>query len=142
MSSMNERSIIVHSLEDARAALAAAADLALPLTLRSAPGAARYLGATVFRDMISEAAKPYSGLSVTAVFDCGSDPGLALGALRHGLKAVRVDVAADVRAKITDIAAQSGARVEFSDEDAIEALDLLDLDDPEAAVRTWLREGK
>ena len=87
---MNERPIIVHSLEDAEAALAAAADLGVPVTLRSAPGAARYLGATVFRD----------------------------------------------------IAAQSGARVDFGDEDSIEALDLLDLDDPEAAVRTWLREGK
>ena len=52
---MNERPIIVHSLEDAEAALAAAADLGVPVTLRSAPGAARYLGATVFRDMISEA---------------------------------------------------------------------------------------
>jgi len=139
---MKDRPIIVHSLEDARAALAAAADLGLPVTLRSAPGAARYLGATVFRDMISKAAKPYSGLSVTAVFDCGSDPGMALGALRHGLKAIRVDVAADVRGKITDIATQSGARVEFGGEDSNEALDLLDLDDPEAAVRTWLREGK
>jgi len=139
---MNERPIIVHSLEDAEAALAAAADLGVPVTLRSAPGAARYLGATVFRDMISEAAKPYSGLSVTAVFDCGGDPGLALGALRHGLKAVRIDSAADVRGKIADIAAQSGARVDFDDEDSIEALDLLDLDDPEAAVRAWLREGK
>ena len=26
--------------------------------------------------------------------------------------------------------------------DGTDALDLLDLDDPEAAVRTWLREGK
>ncbi|MCH7936076.1 MAG: class II fructose-bisphosphate aldolase [Proteobacteria bacterium] len=142
---MKNHPIIVHSLEDAEAALAAAADLGVPVTLRSAPGAARYLGATVFRDMISEAAKPYSGLSVTAVFDCGSDPGLALGALRHGLKAIRVDIAADVLGKITDIAAQSGARVEFDDEQegaGKTALDLLDLDDPEAAVRTWLREGK
>ena len=43
---MNERPIIVHSLEDAEAALAAAADLGVPVTLRSPPGAARYLGAT------------------------------------------------------------------------------------------------
>ena len=36
---MNERPIIVHSLEDAEAALAAAADLGVQVTLRSAPDA-------------------------------------------------------------------------------------------------------
>lgn len=139
---MKDRSIIVHGLKDAKAAVVVASELGVPVTLRSAPGAARYLGATVFRDMIQEAQRPHPGVAVTAVFDCGDDPGLALGALRHGLKVIRVSVSGEVLERIADIAAQSGARVEFGDEDNIEALDLLDLDDPEAAVRTWLREGK
>src|SRR3990167_5130631 len=88
---MLNRPIIVHDIEDARAALAAAVEAGIAsLTLRSAVGAARYLGATVFRDMIAEAARPYPGVAVTAVFDCGDDPGLALGALRHGLKVIRL----------------------------------------------------
>ena len=143
---MKDRPIIVHSLQDAKAALAVAQDLRLPVTLRSAPGAARYLGATVFRDMIDEAARSHPDVAVTSVFDCGSDPGLALGALRHGLKTIRVSVTGEVRERIADIAAQSGARLEEDGEEEGDgnggpALDLLDLDDPEAAVRVWLTEG-
>ncbi len=44
---MKNRPIIVHSLEDARAAVAVAAELGLAVTLRSAPGAEAYLGAQV-----------------------------------------------------------------------------------------------
>ena len=137
-----DRPIIIHSLDEAKAAVTVAANLGLPITLRSAPGAAAYLGAQVFRDMIAEATGPDCAITVTAVFDCGDDPGLALGALRHGLKVIRINAPAETIDRIADIAAQSGARVDFGDEDSIEALDLLDLDDPEAAVRTWLREGK
>ena len=145
---MKDRPIIVHGLKDAQAAVAAAADLGVPVTLRSAPGAARTLGAAVFRDMIQEAQRRHPGVAVTAVFDCGDDPGLALGALRHGLKVIRVGVAGEVRERIADIAAQSGARLEEDGRDhggaacaaGEPALDLLDMDDPEAAARSWLTE--
>ncbi len=134
---MNDRPIIVHDVDDARAAVAVAAELRLArLTLLSAPGAARYLGATVYRDIVRAAARDHPDVAVTAVFDCGADPGLALGALRHGLKVIRVDAEADVRARIADIAAQCGARIE--DGAAAPALDLLDAEDRAAAVRAWL----
>ena len=145
---MKDRPIIVHGLKDAQAAVAAAADLGVPVTLRSAPGAARTLGAAVFREMIQEAQRPHPGVAVTAVFDCGDDPGLALGALRHGLKVIRVSVSGEVLERISDIAAQSGARLEEDGQDSgggasaagEPVLDLLDADDPEAAVRSWLTE--
>ena len=145
---MKDRSIIVHGLKDAKAAVVVASELGVPVTLRSAPGAARYLGATVFRDMIQEAQRPHPGVAVTAVFDCGDDPGLALGALRHGLKVIRVSVSGEVLERIADIAAQSGARLEEDGQDSgggacaagEPVLDLLDMDDPEAAVRSWLTE--
>jgi hypothetical protein len=54
---MKDRPIIVHSLKDAQAAVTVAAELGVPVTLRSAPGAARYLGAAVFREMIAEASR-------------------------------------------------------------------------------------
>lgn len=134
---MNDRPIIVHDIDDARAAVAVAAELGLAsLTLRSAPGAARYLGATVYRDIVRAAGRDHPGVAVTAIFDCGADPGLALGALRHGLKVIRIDAAGEVRARIADIAAQSGARLD--DAGAMPALDLLDADDRTAAVRAWL----
>lgn len=140
---MKDRPIIVHSLKDAQAAMAVADMLGVPVTLRSAPGAARYLGAQVFRDMIAEAARQYPGLDVTPVFDCGNDPGLVLGALRHGLKVIRTAVNGEPLDRLKDIAAQSGAKLEMvgrnGNSNGNEAvLDLLDLDDQEAAVRNWL----
>ena len=145
---MKNKPIIVHGLKDAKAAVAVASDLGVPVTLRSAPGAARYLGATVFRDMIQEAQRLHPGVAVTAVFDCGDDPGLALGALRHGLKVIRVSLSGEVRERIAGIAAQSGGRLEEEGPDnggaacaaGEPALDLLDTNDPEAAVWSWLTE--
>ncbi len=141
---MKDRPIIVHSLKDAQAAVTVAAELGVPVTLRSAPGAARYLGAAVFREMIAEASREHPDLAVSAVFDCGDDPGLALGALRDGLKVIRLSVSGDALDRIADIAAQTGARLEAVGEGGEKegtALDLLDLDDPEDALRAWLTEG-
>lgn len=135
---MLDRPIIVHDIEDARAALAAAAEAGIAsLTLRSAAGAARYLGATVFRDMIAEATRPYPGVAVTAVFDCGDDPGLALGALRHGLKVIRLAAGDDARRRVAEIAAAGGARLEDIAA-AAPALDLLDVRDRRSALMAWL----
>ncbi|MBT3304983.1 MAG: hypothetical protein HN377_00710 [Alphaproteobacteria bacterium] len=142
---MTDRPIIVHSLQDATAAVAVAAELGCPITLRSAPGAAAYLGPQVFRDMIEEASTGHDGATVQAVFDCGDDPGLALGALRHGLKAIRIDAPAQTVEKITDIAAQTGARVETPAQDdtpsepaTLDLLDLRDTDDAPGAIKAWL----
>jgi len=136
---MKDRPVIVHDLEDARAAVAVAAELGLAsLTLRSAPDAARYLGATVYRDIVRAACRDHPGVAVTAVFDCGADSGRALGALRHGLKVIRLSVAGEVRDRVADIAAQSGARLDDGDADP-PVLDLLDAEDRDAALRAWLR---
>lgn len=142
MPALKNRPIIVHSLAEAKAAVTVAVDLGLPVILRSAPGAAAYLGAQVFRDMIAEAAGPDCSIAVTAVFDCGGEAGLALGALRHGLKVIRIDAPAETRERIADIAAQTGARLDGANgETGMPVLDLLDCGDPEARVRTWLTEG-
>ena len=133
-----DRPIIIHSLDEAKAAVTVAANLGLPITLRSAPGAAAYLGAQVFRDMIAEATGPDCAITVTAVFDCGDDPGLALGALRHGLKVIRINAPAETIDRIADIAAQTDARVETAQPDGTKTLDLLDLDDAQDAITTWL----
>jgi hypothetical protein len=127
--------IVVHNLEQAKAALKVADELAVAVTLISAPGAAAYLGATVFRDMIDEASRYHPCARHEAVLDCGDDPGLVLGALRHGIKAARVDVGADVETRLADIAAQQGAII-LTDETP--ALDLIDSSDPLAACRAWL----
>jgi hypothetical protein len=127
--------VIVHNLEHARAALSAAAELGVAVTLLSPPAAAAYLGAAVFRHMIAEAARDCPGLDYRAVLDCGGDPGLALGALREGIQVVRLKATEEVRAKVADIAAQSGAAL---DETTGPALDLAAVDDPGEALKAWL----
>ncbi len=134
---MTRRAIIVHGLEDARAALAAAAELGVPVTLRSAPGAAAYLGAQIFREIIETARAEYPGVDAVGVLDCGEDAGFALAALRNGVERVRVDLPAETRARVADIARQHGAAL---DDDPVSALDLLDCDTPAERCRTWLRE--
>ncbi len=125
---MRRPEIIVHSRDQVRAALAAAEAANLDVVIASAPGAAAYLGAALFREMTDGAEH--------AVLDCGDAPGLALNALREGVKAVRLDASEDVRARVADIARQSGGELAGARQDP--ALDLLDCDDAELACRTWL----
>ena len=139
---MIERSIIVHDLKDAMIAISVATRQGCGVTLRSPPGAATYLGPQVFLEMIERAKVGHKDTEVHAVFDCGDDAGLALSALRHGLKAIRINVPTRTLEKISDIATQMQARLETANPDDTEGvttvLDLLDLEDAESAIRSWL----
>lgn len=127
------RRIVVHSLDQARAALAAAAALGAPVVLQSAPAAAGYLGPAGFLALVRLA-----GGGVDAVVDCGAAPGHALAALRAGARHVSVTAAPAVMDKLSDMARQYGAVVAPPEP----ALDLEAL--PEAAwvaaCRDWLSE--
>ncbi len=130
--------IVFHSLGDARAALAAAAEAGVAVTLQSAPEAAAYAGVGYLKAIADRAAAEHPDADVTAVIDCGADPGFAMAALRIGWQTVRFSGPAKVRAKLTDIAAQTGARLAEDDTEAPEALDLLDVADADAACRAFL----
>ncbi len=129
------RPVVIHDLKQARAAFAAAAAADVPLLLRSAPGAAGSIGAGTFRAIVETARRDYPQVSACAVLDCGDAVGLALGALRAGVAAVRLDADPAVLTRVADIAARCGARL---DADAREALDLSREHDLEAACRRWL----
>ncbi|MBE0531510.1 MAG: hypothetical protein IH626_11835 [Rhodospirillales bacterium] len=131
--------IVIHTLAHARAALAAAADVGCPVTLISAQGAAAYLGAAVFREIVAEAARETPGATVTAILDCGDDASLALNALRHGLKVIRLRAGPAAMAAVADIAGQMGAFIDPAPEAPV--LDLLDRPDAPAACRAWLLRG-
>jgi fructose/tagatose bisphosphate aldolase len=131
--------VIVHDLEHARAAVAAAAALGVAVTLRSAPGAASYLGPPVFRAMIDAARESATGANVLAVMDCGRDAGRALAALRHGIERVRVDLPLATKMRLADIAGCYNAAL---DDDESVALDLLNCDDPAAACQKWLADAE
>ena len=129
--------VVIHSFAHAEAALAAAAELGVPVTLISAPSAAGYAGPGWFRSVIEQACAAHPETQVTAVLDCGDMPGHALAALREGIAAIRFS--GDTAEKIEDIAAQCGARVIAG---RPEALDLVQVErkgrDLARACREWL----
>jgi fructose/tagatose bisphosphate aldolase len=128
--------IIIHSLEHARAALAAATTLAVPVTLASAPGAGGYAGPAWFAALVETARAEFPGGAVSALLDCGEEPGTVLAAFRHGIRLVRFAGSATAAARLLDIAGPLGAVIERGEIGP--ALDLLDCGDPEAACRAHL----
>jgi len=132
--------IIVHSLAHARAALAAAHALKVPVTLASAAGAGGYAGPLWFKSLIEAASGDFPDVEVTAVLDCGTEAGTTLAALRHGFKRARFTGAEAALPALRDIAHQLAAEIETGD--APEALDLLEEGDPEVAVHAYLAAAK
>ena len=130
------RRIIVHSLEEARAAVAAAAALGATVTLESAAGAGAYAGPLWFKALIDEARRDHPAAAVTAVLDCAAEAGTALAALRAGLARVRFTGDDEIRRRLQEIAAALGAAVDGPSAEPV--LDLLAARDPEAALRAFL----
>lgn len=130
--------VVVHSLDNARQALEAAAELDKPITLVSAPGAAGYAGAAWFRKVVALAAAERPGASYRAVLDCADQPGLVLAALRQGISVVRFTGKRAVVTKLSAIADGYGAEIVTG---RLEALDLRGQADARAACRAWLGHG-
>ncbi len=132
---MTGRPIIVHSLKEARAAVAVAAELGVPVTLASAPEAAGYLGALWFRELVQLAREEWPEAEVDALLDCGDHPGHVMAALRQGLKRVRFTGPKSTAATLSGLAAQYDAELVTG---ALRAHDLVDQAEPETACRRWL----
>jgi hypothetical protein len=128
--------IIVHSLDQARAALAAASSLKRKAVLASAAGAGCYAGPAWFKSLVEQAQAAYPEAETEAVLDCGDAAGVALAALRLGLKRVGFSGGNEARARLKEIAHALGAAVESGgDEDA---LDLRDKKNPQALCAAYL----
>lgn len=132
------RTVVIHSLEHARAAMAVAAEVGMKLILFSAEGAAGNAGPAWFRDVVRIARSEYPKVDVTAVLDCGDAPGYALAALRAGCRTIHFAGSRPVKAKIRAIAKGSGAALH---ERRGVMLDLFGERDPEAACRAWFTRG-
>ncbi len=132
---MHGKAVIVHSLEHARAALAAAAGLGVPVTLASAPGAAATAGPGWFQEVVAQAGADFPQVAISAVLDCADRPGHVLAALRLGLARVRFTGEPALAAKLSAIAEQHGAELVTGD---LPALDLRGRPRPEQACRDWL----
>ena len=90
---MSEKRIIIHSLADARAALAAAQALKSPVVLASAAAAGGYAGPAWFRAVVDQARAEFPDVAATVVLDCGDEAGTVLAALQHGFTRVRTRAA-------------------------------------------------
>lgn len=83
---MTKRAIVVHDLAQARTVLAAAEGLTAEITLASPKDCALTHGPSWFRLLLAQAEAEYPNLRITGVLDCADAPGLALAALREGLR--------------------------------------------------------
>ena len=128
------RPVRVHGLDEARAALTAAAALGRPVVLVGPPGG----GALWFARMIAAARAAVPDAEGTGVFDCADRAGEAQAALAAGVRHLSFSGAPEVAVRLADIAAQSGAVLLPA---LAPALDLRGARDPEAACRAWLADG-
>lgn len=124
--------VVVHNIGQARIAVAVSQNLGRPVTLISPPGAVASMGPEVFCQMVESAA---GDAPLSAVMDCGTDPGQALAALRGGCANIRLDAADDVLAKFRDMAGSDGVVLNGA---PITAFDMADRNNGEDAFRVWL----
>jgi hypothetical protein len=129
------RAILVHSLDQALDAAAAAEALGSRLVLRSASGAGGNAGVGWFAALAERVAAQHQGLEIRFVLDCADEAGTVQGAIRRGIGFIRFSGPAEVAARLAAIAAAQGAEI---DADERPVLDLLDLPDPASRCRAWL----
>jgi fructose/tagatose bisphosphate aldolase len=121
---------VVHHLEQARAALAAAAEAGCPIQLRSAPGAAGYAGVGYLKALGQQAGQDL-------VIDCGNDAGLVMAALRTGCRRLVFAGSEEMRRRLGEMAEQLGAELIAAAPDP-ETLVLQPEDDAAALLRSRL----
>jgi hypothetical protein len=121
---------VVHHLEHARAALAAAVELGCRVELRSAPGAAGYAGVGYLKVLGDEAGHEL-------LIDCGDDAGLAMAALRTGCRRIVFSGSEELGRRLGEMAEQLGA-VLVVEAEAPDQVMLLPEDDAAAILRAGL----
>jgi len=138
---MSSRGILVHSLDDARAALRAASLLGVPVTLHSAPGAAGYGGVAWFERLIAAAVAEFPTVTASAVLDCGDAAGHVMAAIRWLAEPGRTRLSlyfsgdADTAGRLADMCRKAGVALLI---DVAPGLDMRGARDPVEACREWL----
>lgn len=130
--------VIAYSLSHALAAAAAATHAALPLELVSVPGCGSAAGTGWFAALGDLVAERFPDLPLSLTLDCADDPGLVLGALRHGLKSIIFTGDPIAASRLDDIAGQYRAVVHRC---RPTALDLHGTRNPRATCAGWFARG-
>lgn len=99
--------VVIHGLAEARAAMAQGR----PVTLLSAPGAARYAGCGWWLALVRQARESRPDVPCMDILDCADATGQALAALRIGLNRLVLWPEAPGRAAAAAIAEAAGGFV-------------------------------
>lgn len=126
----------VHGIDEGRTALSVARHLGLDVTLASAPGAAGHAGAGWWVALAAALRAEFPEVPFVPVLDCGEAPGHVLAAIRMGCSDIAFSGPDDVTDRLSDIAAQVGARIHPP---VAEALDLRGVRRSRDAVTAWLK---
>jgi hypothetical protein len=105
------RTVIVHRLAEAVAALAEAQATGGGVVLVSAPGAALHAGCGWWRALVAAARASHPAVECTDVLDCADGAGQAMAALRIGLTRLVLWPDAPGRAAVCSIAESMGGFV-------------------------------
>ena len=127
--------IVIHSLEQARAALEAARELDEDVILESPAEAASYLGPLWFKALLETLSEEAPEVEIDGLLDCGDAPGHVLAAFRAGIHRVRFTGSSEMRQRLQEIGESFEASVEGEPQPS---LDLLNAYDPAAACRAFL----
>lgn len=126
---------MVHDLDHARAALAAASGLGIAVLLLTAPGAVRHGGPAYLKAVIDRAAEGFPSAQWSALIDCGDRPGDVFASLDAGWRRLAFNGAPEAARRLGEIVAARGARLEAL---PTASRDLGRATDPRSASRAWL----
>ena len=132
---MGGKAVVVHDIEHARIALAAAKELGKPVTLLSAPAAASAVGPAWFAALVRQAQAEFPDVAVESILDCDRAAGRAMAALQTGFNGLVFTGTTATLLKLADLG--EDRRCTLYDQRPA-ALDLLGHKNPAAAVRAWL----
>jgi fructose/tagatose bisphosphate aldolase len=134
---MGGKPVVVHDLEQARIALAAARAVGKPITLLSAPAAASAVGPAWFATLVRTVRAEFPEVDVEAILDCDRAAGRAMAALQTGFNGIVFTGSETVLLKLADL----GEDLRCTLYDARpKALDLLAQKDPAGSCRAWLKD--
>lgn len=103
--------IVIASLPEARAALAAARSSGVAVELESPPDAASIYGVLWFAELNRALLTEFAEIPFTLTLDCGARPDLAHAALVEGIKRIRFSGHPEATKALHSIAEQVGAQV-------------------------------
>ncbi len=131
--------MIVHTLKQAEAALAAANTCNVYITMKTSPGATRYMGLAFLKALFEQAKQTYPRVKHSVVIDCGFDAALTHRAMVMGFDQVSFSGSRAMKIKLSNIGSQLGSTI-VSPHTPPNAVDLSDSQQPEQTCILYLQQ--